>query len=67
MSAICCEVGTLTSLIAQFWMTSCAKRASIVLDIYVLGTFPSADDDVAPFNARGVVLLYRGRLLLLES
>ncbi len=37
------------------------------LNVNVLGSFPSADGIVPPFDARGVVLIYRGRLLLLES
>ncbi len=38
----------------------------VLLDINVLGSFTSADDVVAPFDARSIVLVYRGRLLLLE-
>jgi hypothetical protein len=36
-------------------------------DVNVLGLFTFAKDVVAPFNARCVVLVYRGGLLLLES
>ncbi len=39
----------------------------VLPNIDVLGSFPSADDVVAPFDARGVVLVCRGGLLLLES
>ena len=39
----------------------------VLPDVDVLGTFPSADDVVTPLDARGVVLVYRGRLLLRES
>ena len=37
------------------------------VDVLQVGTFSSADDVVTPLDARGVVLVYRGRLLLLES
>ncbi len=39
----------------------------VLLDVDVLGTFPSSNDVVAPFNARCAVLVDRGRLLLLVS
>ncbi len=39
----------------------------VLLNVDVLGSFTSADDVVAPLDARGVVLVYRGGLLLLES
>ena len=39
----------------------------VLPDVNMLGSFTSADDVVAPFDARGVVLVYRGGLLLLES
>ena len=39
----------------------------VLPDVDVLGTFPAADDVVTPLDARGVVLVYRGRLLLRES
>ena len=39
----------------------------VLPDVDVLGTFPSADAIVTPLNARGVVLIYRGRLLLRET
>ncbi len=39
----------------------------VLPDVDVLGSFTSADDVVALFDARRVVLVYRGRLLLLES
>ena len=39
----------------------------VLPDVDVLGSFTSADNAVAPFDARSVVLVYRGRLLLLES
>jgi hypothetical protein len=38
----------------------------VLPDVDVLGTFSSADDVVTPHYARGVVLVYWGRLLLLE-
>ncbi len=41
--------------------------SEVLPDVDVLGSFPSANDVVAPFNAGGVVLIYRGGLLLLES
>ena len=39
----------------------------VLPEIDVLGTFPSADDAVTPRDARCVVLVYRGRLLLLKT
>jgi hypothetical protein len=39
----------------------------VLQDIDVRGSLTSANDVVAPFNARSVVLVYQGRLLLLES
>jgi hypothetical protein len=39
----------------------------VLPNVDMLGLFPSADDVVAPFDARGVVLVYLGGLLLLES
>ncbi len=39
----------------------------VLLDVDVLGDFTSTDDVVTPVNARGVILEYRDRLLLLES
>ena len=39
----------------------------VLPDIYVLGTFPSADDVVTPLDARGVVLVYWSRPLLRET
>ncbi len=36
------------------------------VDVLQVGSFASADDVVAPFDARGVVLVYRGGYLLLE-
>ncbi len=38
----------------------------VLLDVDVLGSFTSADDDANPFDARCVVLVYWGRLLLRE-
>ena len=35
----------------------------VLPDVNVLGTFTAADDVVTPLDARGVVLVYRGRLL----
>ena len=39
----------------------------VLPDVNVLGPFSSADDVVAPFDARGVVLVYQSRLLLGKS
>ena len=46
-------------------LDNCMSKVFPYVD--VLGTFPAADDVVSPFDARGVVLVYRGRLLLRES
>ena len=39
----------------------------VLLDVNVLGTFTATDDVVTRLDARGAVLVYRGRLLLRES
>jgi hypothetical protein len=39
----------------------------VLPDINVLGSFPTSNDGVAPFDARGVVLVDRGRSLLGEA
>ena len=39
----------------------------VLPDVDVLGTFPPADEVVTPLDARGVVLIYLGRLLLRED
>ena len=41
----------------------------VLPDVDVFGAFTSADDvvTVTPLNARGIVLVYRGMLLLPES
>jgi hypothetical protein len=39
----------------------------VLPDVDVLDSFASADDVVAPFDARSVVLVYWGGLLLLDS
>ena len=39
----------------------------VLPDVDVLGAFPSADDINTPLDARSVVIVYRGRLLLCET
>ena len=39
----------------------------VLPDVDVLGTFPSSNDVVTPFDARGVVLVYWSRSPLRES
>jgi hypothetical protein len=56
MSAICCARTILDDFVDE-----------VLPHVDVLGLFTSANDVVAPFNARGVVLAYWGRLLLLNQ
>ncbi len=37
------------------------------MDVNVLGSFPTPDDVVAPFDARGIVLVDLGRNMLGEA
>ena len=39
----------------------------VLPDVDVHGAFPSADDIISLLDARGVVLIYRGRLFLRET
>ena len=45
----------------QLWTVLDDLVGEVLPDVDVLGTFPSADDVVTALDARGVVLVYRGR------
>ncbi len=64
MSFICNAVGTLTIRISDTNLDDVVGE--VLPNVNALGPFASADDVVTPLNARGVVLVDRGRLLLPE-
>jgi hypothetical protein len=52
----------LDDFVGEVWTSD----VNVLSDVYVLGASTSADEVVAPFNARSVIFVYRGRLLLLK-